>query len=116
MEKSSVIYRVHLFINPEIEIEYLNWLKIHIGEMLELPGFITATMTRCETLGQESSTQQNDEVEWIVDYTLKTKTDLENYLNTYAPKMRNDGLVRFTGKFRAKRWILSDFQQFNGKG
>lgn len=40
-------------------------------------------------------------------YHLATAEAMDNYLANYAPKMRADGLARFSGQFTATRRIMT---------
>ncbi len=109
MKDQCVIYRVHLSVKEALAGDYENWLKSHISEMLNLPGFRGATMTQCEGLDSE---EQAGYREWVVDYTLNSREDLERYFTEYSAKMRGDGLKRFEGQFTVRRWILSQNQEY----
>ncbi len=96
-----VIYEVNLNIDGEIYVEYLVWLKEHVQQMLQFPGFIQASFFKPE---QEGNTAQE---KLTVQYQLKSRDDLQTYFNEFAPKMREDGINRFGNKFSAERRIFN---------
>ncbi len=96
-----VIYEVNLNINREIYAEFVLWLKDHVKEMLQYPGFMCANLLKEEQddgFGQEQLT---------VQYKLENRKHLENYFTEFAPKMRDKGIKRFNEKFSASRRIFN---------
>lgn len=94
-----ILYEVNVSVKSEIEKEYRAWLKTHIAEMLELPGFI-----RAETY--EPTEKTPDKIEITMHYFLDSIENMENYLKNHAPRMREDGVNRFKNQFSATRRIL----------
>lgn len=90
------IYEVNLNVESAIQQDYLVWLKAHIKEMLALPCFHKAALFEDEN-GQ-----------WVVQYHAHTRQAIDEYLQSYAKKMRGDGTNRFAGQFQATRRILSE--------
>lgn len=102
----AVIYEVNLEIEPEVADEFKIWLHSHISEMLALPGFVSARGFK----------RQPDEegcagipLLLTVHYTLESREALEKYFKEHAPRMREDGMKRFGGNFKASRRILYDW-------
>lgn len=98
-----MIYEVNLNINKEIYPEFIEWLREHIKEILQLPGFIQACLLE-EELEQ---TEGFDQEKLTVQYQLESKDDLQRYFTDFAPKMREDGINRFKDQFSANRRIFS---------
>jgi len=96
-----VIYEVNLSIDEEIYSEYLVWLKEHVQQMLQFPGFIQASFLKPE---QEENAPQE---KLTVQYQLESRDDLQKYFTEFAPKMREDGIRRFGNKFSAERRIFN---------
>ena len=95
-----VVYEVNLTINSDIYSEFTVWLKGHVKEMLQFPGFIQASIFKPEhddVADQETLT---------VQYQLETRDDLERYFTEFAPKFREEGIKRFPDKFSATRRIF----------
>lgn len=97
-QKEYVFYEVNLKIQASIIFEFDEWLKQQIQKMLELPGFVSASVNIPEktmTVYQYRS----------VKYRLDSKQALDNYFEKYAEQMRSDALARFAGKFTATRKV-----------
>ena len=93
-------YEVSLDVNAAIADEYLTWLRAHVTEILDLPGFTGAVI-----LSQE--VDDPDRRAWCVRYRLTDRAALEAYFRDHASRMREDGLRRFGDAFRASRRILT---------
>lgn len=95
-----IIYEVNLQISPEIYERYISWLKPHVQEMLQFPGFLRAIILN-ELHAPDTA------FKWItVQYTVESMAMLQSYLDNHAQKMREDGLARFSGKFSATRRVF----------
>lgn len=94
-----VIYEVNLSIDNEIFGEYKAWLDPHILEMLELPGFLNATVLN-QTMDASSTDLQKH---LTIQYQLESANDLQSYFDEHAASMRGDGVNRFEGRFSATR-------------
>lgn len=92
----AVLYEVNLQVEPEIEVDYLQWLNEHIKAMLKYAGFIDAKIYM----------DANKQGAYVVQYTIANEQDLDNYLLNEAPKMRANGINRFGNQFQASRRIL----------
>lgn len=88
-----IIYEVNIKANNSIMEEYGLWLKEHIKEILEIPGFKNAYVFR-------------DGDKYCIQYWLFTMEDLDNYLENYAEDMRDKGVERFNDQFSASRRIM----------
>ncbi len=96
------IYEVNLCVDAGIIDAYREWLAAHVAEMLALPGFESARVMQVEEPAAAPG-----EVALCVQYRLRDRDALARYLAEHAPRMREDGLARFGGRFRATRRILS---------
>ena len=94
------IYEVNLVVDAEIADDYAAWLGLHVKEILELDGFLSAEWFEVEA-------EDEGHVHWCIQYRLKDRTVLETYFIEHAERMRGDGLERFGGRFTAERRILS---------
>ena len=98
----AVVYEVSVRVQRAIAAEYLDWLRIHVRQMLALPGFIDATLYAID-----ADVVADDEwIGWCVQYRLRDRAALDNYLREHAPRMRAEGVARFGAHFRAERRIL----------
>lgn len=95
-----LIYEVNLQLDIDIYNNYLIWLKPHIQQILNLPGFIKAFLL----LEQNITNQATKHI--TVQYHVESQEHLDNYLKNYSLQMRNDGLTKFKQKFTATRRIF----------
>ena len=84
-----VIYEVQLVTPRSLQARFEEWLRQHLDDMLQSPGFISATARRLE--------MHQDETRWLYrcTYLISDKAHLELYLRDRAPLMRADGPSRF---------------------
>lgn len=98
-----VIYEVNLWVQAEIAPEYRAWLASHMEELLALPGFVRARLLEvCDPPPQAG------EVALCVHYQLESRAALDAYLTQHAARLREQGMRRFGGRFRAARRVLHD--------
>ena len=72
-----VIYEVELVVDGEIADDYLAWLRGHVMQLLELDGFVDASIDRRERLDEDS---EADQVRFCVRYELRDREAFERYL------------------------------------
>ena len=96
---TPLIYEVTLDIQAAAAVEFDGWLKEHVREMLALPGFHDARILKPE--GPEAGTERR-----VVQYTLGSRAELDQYLAEHAPRMREDGVKRFGDRMKASRRVL----------
>lgn len=99
MSSGQVIYEVNLWPDASIDEAFDAWLAHHVEEMLQLPGFVGASVHRVEGEGDGGAQR-------TVHYRLRDRSALDAYLKEHAQRMRADGLSRFGDRFRATRRIL----------
>ncbi len=95
-----IIYEVNLKVRESIRPAWLEWLQVHVEEMLDFPGFEGA-----EILAEDPA-----EPGWrryCVRYRVATRADLDRYLSEDAARMRAEGMRLFQGQFEASRRVLS---------
>lgn len=100
MIPAMVIYEVNLKLNPSIETEYLEWLDDHIDRMLKLPGFRQAFVYKSE------ATDDSELKPYCVQYFVESREQLQDYLDRFAPSMRQEAALKFGSLFYVDRRIL----------
>lgn len=90
------IYEVNLSIKQEVAKDFLSWLRAHMKEVIELGHFEKA----------ELFSREND-CELTVHYHVKDQQTLDTYLKTHAPRLREEGLKRFSNQLTATRRVLT---------
>ena len=96
---SPLVYEVTLDIQADAAAEFDAWLKDHVAHMLALPGFHDARILKPE--GPEPGTERR-----VVQYTLGSRGELDQYLAEHAPRMREDGVKRFGDKLKSSRRVF----------
>ncbi len=104
MATGTVIYEVTLNADAVIKAELDAWLKMHVHDMLLLPGFLDAKILRPKI--QADSVDSNPSIRRVVRYKLASRPDLERYFQENAPRMRAAALLRFGQNLRASRRVL----------
>ena len=89
-----ILYEVTLQPEPAIEAEYLRWLAPHMKEVVKIGGFIGARLF------------QADNGQYVVQYESKSESQLAQYLDEHAPKLRQEAVLKFGNQFKATRRIL----------
>jgi Holliday junction resolvase RusA-like endonuclease len=100
------IYNVTLSIDKSIHNEWLAWIHNHIPEVLATGKFLSAKLT------QVLIEEEMDGVTYSVQYTAKTREDLDNYYKEDADRLQAGGMVKFADKmltFRTELKIVNEF-------
>ncbi|MEQ6124413.1 DUF4286 family protein [Pseudotenacibaculum sp. MALMAid0570] len=100
------IYNVTINIDDSVHDEWLVWIKDHIQDVLGTGRFVSAKLT--QVLVEE----EMGGVTYSVQYTAKTREDLDEYYRVDAPKLRSDGMRRFADKMVAFRTELKVVNEF----
>ena len=93
-----IIYDVNITVNNDIFDKYLVWLNNHIEKMLLFPGFIKVVKKT-----NDSSICK----EIVIQYYIKSKENLNHYLENKSETMRSKVLDKFHHKFKISRKILN---------
>ena len=101
---------MNLIVEKEIAVEYDEWLDDHMGEMLRLPGFLSATVAVTEGLGgsPEDAVDGTRHACRCVRYELDGRHRLDEYLEKYAADMRTRVPSHFAGNVSAWRRLMLD--------
>lgn len=97
----KIVYEVNIEVDGAAHDDYRAWLRDHIAEILALPGFTGAKIF--EALDPPPSAGR---IGLCVQYALKDRASLDDYLRDHAPRLRADGVARFGGRFQATRRVL----------
>ncbi|MFP2996955.1 DUF4286 family protein [Spongiivirga sp. MCCC 1A20706] len=96
-----IIYNVTINIEESVHNEWMDWMKNeHIPDMLATGKFSSAKM--CKVLVEE----EMGGITYSVQYTTQNKKILQAYYDEDAPRLREEGMKRFAGKFVAFRTEL----------
>jgi hypothetical protein len=97
----KTVYEVNIEVDAAAHDAYRVWLRDHIAEILALPGFSGAKVF--DVLEPPPSAGR---VGLCVQYAVKDRASLDDYLRDHAPRLRADGVARFGDRFQATRRIL----------
>ena len=101
-----LIYNVTINIDDAVHDEWLNWIKIHIPQVLSTGKFTEAKLTKVLVEEEMGGTT------YSVQYRAKSRQDLDAYYEQHAERLRQDGLSRFADKslaFRTELEIIDEF-------
>jgi len=100
------IYNVTINVERSIHDEWVSWIENHIQDVLATGRFTVAKLT--EVLVEEEFGAKT----YSIQYTAKSREDLENYYKLDADKLRQDGLIKFGDKalaFRTELRLINEF-------
>lgn len=100
------IYNVTINIDDDVKDEWLTWMETHILDVLNTGKFVAAKLTQVLVEEEMGGTT------YSVQYSAKTKEDLQNYYKEDARRLRGDGLRKFGDKMVAFRTELRLIKEF----
>lgn len=100
------IYNVTINIDDSIHAEWLIWIQHQIQKVLATGHFLSAKMT------QVLIEEEMGGLTYSIQYTAKTRKDLNNFYAKDADKLRNESLVKFADKTLAFRTELKVIKEF----
>lgn len=104
------IYNVTINIDDQVKDEWLTWMESHILDVLNTGKFVAAKLT--EVLIEE----EMGGTTYSVQYSAKTKEDIQNYYKEDAQRLRADGMRKFGDKmvaFRTELRLIKEFYPTN---
>lgn len=110
---SYTYYEVNLQIDNSVFTPFMQWLKIHLQEMVQLPGFLSYGIKKVLEIEKNSISEQASNSSYTkisVLYKLESTQAMNDYFNIHSQKMRGDGIKQFGGKFTAERRCLKEYQ------
>ena len=99
------IYNVTINIDDSIHQPWLKWIDKHIKDVLATKRFISAKLTKVLVEEEMGGTT------YSVQYTAKTRQDLDDYYKYDAEALRKDSDI-FKGKFVAFRTELQVIKEY----
>lgn len=103
----QIIYNVTVNVEDSIHNEWLNWIKIHIPQVLATGNFTEARFTKVLT-----DDHQIEGTTYSIQYKAKDRKALQNYYDNHADRLRQEGLTKFAGKsiaFRTELEVIDEF-------
>jgi len=100
----ELIYEVSIAVDPEIAEAYESWLRVHVLDVLDNPGFDSATIHRADAPDGDAHRH------FVVHYAVRDRAALDAYFASDGPRgakaMRAEGTTRFGERFSAARRVL----------
>jgi len=104
-ESSSVLYEVTLEADAAIAAPFDTWLRDHIADMLQFDGFRSAEIL-------DDAAAPPGRIRRIVQYRLRNRAALDDYLALHAPRMRAHGIDRFGERAAEEARVLPHREEF----
>lgn len=102
----QIIYNVTVNVDESIHDEWLNWIKIHIPQVLATGCFLEARFTRVLT------DEQIEGITYSIQYKAKNRQSLQEYYDKHADRLRQDGRIKFADKsiaFRTELEVIDEY-------
>jgi antibiotic biosynthesis monooxygenase (ABM) superfamily enzyme len=96
-----VIYEVNVTVEVQIQSAFRDWLRGHVREILNLPGFISAHLFSAEAGSAGAAT-----IQYMVQFEVESRDSLQSYFQTSASNMRQIMIDRFGDRVTSHRRIL----------
>jgi hypothetical protein len=104
-ESSSVLYEVTLEADAAIAAPFDTWLRDHIADMLQFDGFRSAEIL-------DDAAPPPGRIRRIVQYRLRDRAALDDYLAFHAPRMQTQGIGRFGDRATEVARVLPHREEF----
>lgn len=101
-----IVYEVNIRVEREQSLNYAEWLRLHVDEMLRLNVFDSAEIF-VRTLRDEGEDEDPDYSHFTVHYRVRDREQLDRYFKDFAPTMRQKVKEVFGDHIRIHRRILS---------
>ncbi len=99
-----ILYNVTVNIDTDIEQDWIDWMKnIHIPNVMDTGFFKEYRMMKMLTEDQDETGKT-----YAVQYLADSLGQLETYLNTAAPKLQKESIIRYGTKLAAFRTVLEE--------
>lgn len=95
-----ILYNVTVKVDRDAAEDWLRYMEIHIRDVLNTGCFTGYRM--CRLLEQPDS----DDPTFTIQYECESKAILNQYLEKYAPALRDDVNRKFKDKFVAFRTVM----------
>lgn len=100
------IYNVTISVDNSIHTEWLNWIKMHIPQVLSTGWFTEAKLIKVLVDGDSGVT-------YSVQYRAKSREDLDNYYKKDATRLQQESIKLFADKVLAFRTELQVIDEYS---
>lgn len=99
-----ILYNVTVNIDQDVAQDWINWMKnVHIPEVLQTGCFIEYKFLKLLNDDPDATGST-----YAIQYFLNDISDLNRYLDNYAPQLQKKTQVRYSNKFVAFRTFLEE--------
>jgi len=100
-----LIYNVTTGVDKHLEQEWVIWMKeVHIPDVMKTQMFVGYRMYRVLTSGDEET------ISYAVQYQAKSIVQIEQYLEKFAPALREETKKKFGDKAVSFRTLLEEIR------
>jgi len=103
--EGDVIYEVDFDADAAIEGPFDTWLRDHIADVLQFPGFLSAEILA-------GPVAQPGRIRRTVQYRLRDRAALDDYLEHHAPHLDGQGAALLGDRFVATTRVLAHREEF----
>jgi hypothetical protein len=97
---NKILYNVTVSIDPDIEQEWLEWMKnVHIPEVMETGFFLSNRICRIHAFEQGG-------LSYAIQYIARSMDDYNAYQENFAARLQSEHTKKYQGKFEAFRTLL----------
>lgn len=100
------IYNVTISVDNSIHTEWLNWIKMHIPQVLSTGWFTEAKLIKVLVDGDSGVT-------YSIQYCAKSREDLDNYYKKDATRLQQESIKLFADKVLAFRTELQVIDEYS---
>lgn len=105
MNTENVVYQISIAIDKEQELEWLQYMSVHIVNVLNTKCFLDFDVKK---LVKDSTSSEPLRSEFIINYYAVSSKKMDEYLSKYSSDLQFDHEVHFGGHFEAKRTYYED--------
>lgn len=98
-----VLYNVTVGIDPDIEMEWLSWMKSH-----HIPAVMDTGMFLSHKIFKVISPEQEESISYSVQYFAESVDMVVKYLDAFAPPLVEEHKKRYQNKHVAFRTLLEE--------
>lgn len=101
-----IIYSVTIYIQKEVEKEWLGWMKeVHIQDVIETGHFSSCKMYKIIVPSHSSG-----ETAYCIQYECKSLDDYTLYFENHASRLQKEHTIKFQNKVKAARAVLEEIK------
>lgn len=101
-----ILYNVTVSIDPQIQEEWLQWMKTkHIPDVMATGCFIESRISRVHA-------EEDGGLTFAISYVSVSREKYDEYKENFAPALQKEHSDKFQGQFAAFRTLLSIIEEF----